>query len=167
MQCRAGAFRWLIPALLLAAGAFPARAAEPTSEGVEFFEKKIRPLLTENCFRCHSHEGKHKANLFLDSRTSILTGGDNGPALKPGEPEKSLLVQAIRYNGDIKMPKNNKLPDQAIADLTAWVKMGAPWPAEVNTTENATAIKTFDLKERAKHWSLQPLKPGEVPVVKT
>jgi cytochrome c553 len=166
MQRRARSLGWLAPVLFLAAGSAPARAADPTPEGIEFFEKKIRPLLTENCFRCHSHEGKHKANLYLDSRTSILKGGDNGPAIKPGETEKSLLVQAIRYTGDIKMPKNSKLPDQAIADLTAWVKMGAPWPAEANPTANTTAVKTFDLKERAKHWSLQPLKPGELPAVK-
>jgi hypothetical protein len=93
MQRPAGTFRWLIPALLVASGAIPARAADATPEGIEFFEKKIRPLLTENCFRCHSHEGKHKANLFLDSRTSMLKGGDNGPALQPGEPDKSLLVK--------------------------------------------------------------------------
>src|SRR6266446_3033303 len=107
MHPRAGAFGWLVPVLLLVGTTLPARAADPTLEGIEFFEKKIRPLLTENCFRCHSHDGKHKANLYLDSRKSILKGGDNGPALKPGEPEKSLLVQAIRYTGDIKMPKNS------------------------------------------------------------
>jgi cytochrome c553 len=154
---------WLI---VLALAHAPARAAEPTAEGLEFFENKIRPLLADNCYRCHSHDTKQKAHLMLDSRSSILKGGDNGPAIKPADPENSLLVKAIRFTGDIKMPKNGKLTDQAIADLTAWVKMGAPWTPGEEKDTIANAPKPFDLKERAKHWAFQPLKPGALPAVK-
>jgi hypothetical protein len=163
MQRRAG---WIVPAVLILSVVAPARAAEPSAEGVEFFEKKIRPLLTDNCFRCHSKETKQKAHLRLDSRTAMLKGGDSGSVLKPGDPEGSLIIKAVRYTGTIKMPKNSKMPDEAIADLTAWVKMGAPWPGgdEKDTTTNAP--KEFDLKERSKHWAFQPLKPGEPPAVK-
>jgi hypothetical protein len=166
MQRRTGGPGWMVPVLLVLGTVAPARAAEPSPEGVEFFEKKIRPLLTDNCFRCHSRDAKQKAHLRLDSRTAMMKGGDNGSALKPGDPEGSLIVKAVRYTGTIKMPKNSKMSDEAIADLTAWVKMGAPWPGgdEKDTTSNAP--KEFDLKERAKHWAFQPLKPGEPPAVK-
>jgi cytochrome c553 len=163
MQRRAG---WMVPAVLILGVVAPARAAEPSAEGVEFFEKKIRPLLADNCFRCHSRDTKQKAHLRLDSRTAMLKGGDSGTVLKPGDPDGSLIIKAVRYTGTIKMPKNSKMSDDAIADLTAWVKMGAPWPGgdEKDTTTNAP--KEFDLKERSKHWAFQPLKPGEPPPVK-
>jgi cytochrome c553 len=156
----------MVPALLILGAAAPARTAEPSPEGVEFFEKKIRPLLADNCFRCHSRDTKQKAHLKLDSRTSMLKGGDSGSALKPGDPENSLIVKAVRYTGAIKMPKNSKMSDEAIADLTAWVKMGAPWPGGDERDTIVNAPKEFDLKERAKHWAFQPLKPGEPPAVK-
>src|SRR5262245_24854112 len=92
-------------------------ATEPDS--LEFFEKKIRPLLVDHCFQCHTD--KKKGNLRLDSRDAILKGGDTGPAIAPGHPEKSLLVKAIGYkDDDLRMPPKSKLPDQAIADVTAW-----------------------------------------------
>jgi cytochrome c553 len=166
MRHRTGVIGWVVAALLLLGVGASACAAEPSPEGIEFFEQKIRPLLADNCFRCHAKDTKQKAHLRLDSRTAMLKGGDNGPALKPGEPESSLIVKAIRYTGTIKMPKNSKMPDESIADLTAWVKMGAPWPGPDEKDTSDDAPKEFDLKERAKHWAFRPLQPGDLPTVK-
>src|SRR5437762_6416502 len=110
-----------------------AAAAESDSDGVRFFETRIRPVLAENCFKCHSAESeKIKGGLRLDSSEGLLNGGDSGPVVVPGDPEKSLLIKAVRYTDkDLQMPpKDKKLADRQIADLTAWVKMGAPWAKE-------------------------------------
>src|SRR5262245_59407243 len=87
--------------------ALPAPAQAPTPEQVEFFEQKVRPVLAEHCYKCHSAQAKRpKGGLLLDSRQAILKGGDNGPAVVPGQPEKSRLVEAIRYaNPDLQMPQ--------------------------------------------------------------
>src|SRR5947209_18504417 len=118
MMCR----RLAILVVLLAAAS--ARADD------EFFEKKIRPVLAEHCFSCHSQSAKKlKAHLLLDSREGMLKGGDTGPAIVTGSPDKSLLVTAISYKDvDLTMPPRGKLPDAAIADLTTWIKDGAKWP---------------------------------------
>src|SRR5262245_15081331 len=102
----------------------------PTPEQAEFFEKKIRPLLVESCYKCHSEKAaKLKGGLRLDSRSALLKGGDSGPALVPGQPDKSKLIAAVGYrNSELQMPPRGKLSDSAVADLAAWVKMGAPWP---------------------------------------
>src|SRR5262249_47048878 len=115
---------WTIPAM--------AQEKAITPDQLEFFEKKVRPVLAQHCFECHSTKSKKvKAGLLVDSRAGLLEGGDNGPAIVPGDPDKSRLIEAVRYtNNDWKMPKKGKLPDAIIADLTAWVKMGAPWPDE-------------------------------------
>src|SRR5262245_7682288 len=136
----------LVAALLLAmTGTVPLSAAEPAGT-VEFFEKKIRPLLVENCLKCHGDlKGKEpKGGLQLESRTAALKGGDNGPAIRPGEPDKSKLVEAVRFkNADLQMPPKGKLPEAAIANLVDWVKAGAVWPGE--TKSPATSSGTFDL----------------------
>src|SRR4051794_6400049 len=112
----------------------PAFAQEKaiSPEQLEFFEKKVRPVLVQHCYECHSATAKKlKAGLLLDSRAGMLEGGDLGPAVVPGDPAKSRLMEAIHFtNVDLKMPKKGKLPQAVIDDLTAWVKMGAPWPAE-------------------------------------
>src|SRR5712672_4360286 len=107
------------------------RAAEPSAAGVDFFEKRIRPLLADRCYKCHSAGAeKLKGGLLLDSRAGMLKGGDTGPAIVPGGEEKSLLMQAVRWTDkELQMPPKKKLSDPEIADLAAWVKMGAPWPA--------------------------------------
>ncbi len=133
--------------------------------GVEFFEKHIRPLLAERCYQCHSAKAeKLKGNLHLDLPAGILVGGDNGPAVVPGDPEKSRLVQAVRYtNVDLQMPPKGKLPDAAIADLEQWVRIGAPIPA--GSAAPVAATRTFDLAARkASHWSWQPIKDPPVPM---
>jgi hypothetical protein len=143
----------------------PARAADPSPEAVEFFEKRIRPLLVENCFECHGAVKKPKAHLRLDSRSAMLKGGDSGPALVPGKPDASLIIKAVRFNDDLRMPKRGKMPDQRIADLTAWVKMGAPWPGDGGNTDT-NRPGDFNLQERRKHWAFQPIKTVSPPAVK-
>src|SRR2546427_4089323 len=131
-----------------------------SSEQVEFFEKQVRPILAERCYKCHSTQSeKLKGDLLLDSREGLLKGGEDGPVISTGFPEKSKLIEAINYqNPDLQMPPKGKLSDQQIATLTEWVKMGAPWPAE--TAKSATATSTFDLeKRRREHWAWQPIKP--------
>ncbi len=124
--------RFPIAALLAIAAVSPARADEPVNE--EFFERKVRPILADRCLECHGKD-KQKGGLRLDARESMLKGGDNGPAVAPGDAGKSLLVQFIRYGSDIKMPPKGKLPDEEIAVLTKWVAGGAPWPAATGVVQ--------------------------------
>jgi len=137
----------------------PASAA-----GLELFEKKVRPVLVEHCLRCHSQGQKLRGGLLADSRAGLLKGGDTGPAIKPGDPEASLLVNYIRYTGDIRMPPRSKLSDEQIADLTTWVRIGAPWPQ--NAPANVQIARTFDLQQRLRHWSFQPIRRPALPEVK-
>ena len=135
-----------------------------TAADLEFFEKNVRPVLVERCFKCHSSQAeKLKGGLFLDSREGLLKGGDEGPAVVPGVPEKSRLVEAISYgNVDFQMPPKGKLPEEQIKALTAWVKMGAPWPL-TEKSESKALVSSFDLRKRkSEHWAWQPLRK-EVP----
>ena len=138
-------------------------AADLTPAQTQLFESKIRPVLATKCYRCHSQQAeKVKAGLFLDTRDGVLKGGESGPAIVPGEPEKSLLIKAVRYTDpDLQMPpKGQKLSDDQIADLVAWVKLGAPDP-------RLTSAGQKDWKDSGKsHWSWQPLKKPAVPEVK-
>src|SRR3954463_3114753 len=93
-----------------------ARAADPAPRAAEFFETKVRPVLAEHCFSCHGPK-KQQAGLRLDSGEAALKGGDEGPVIERGQPEKSALIKAIRQDGDIKMPPKGKLPAQVIEDL--------------------------------------------------
>src|SRR3954465_11809672 len=118
----------ILPVFLLLAAA---PAPDSSSAQGEFFEKKIRPLLIENCYKCHSSTSeKLKGSLKLDSREAALKGGESGkPAITPGDREKSLLIEAVRYsNPDLQMPPRKQLSAQQIADLTEWVRIGAPYP---------------------------------------
>src|SRR5229473_8262126 len=132
--------RCLLTVALTAIGLFLvnvcAPAAEPTPEQIEFFEKKVRPVFVEHCFECHSKKApKRRAGLLLDSRAGILKGGDNGPLFEAAKPEDSRIIEALNYkNPNLQMPKQGKLPDAVIADLTAWVKMGAPVPLDNTAT---------------------------------
>jgi len=139
---------------------------KPTSDQQEHFEKVIRPLLARRCFSCHSKSAKKlKAGLRLDSRKRALAGGETGPALVPGDPDKSLLVQAIRYSGDYKMPPSGKLPPEEIRTLTEWIRGGAAWPGAGSDRVDPSA--PFDLAARRKaHWAWQPVKviePEQLP----
>src|ERR671913_2277381 len=115
-----------VPAVRQAARA---QATAPTAQQVEFFEAKIRPVLVESCFDCHTAD--EKGGLRLDSRDHLLKGGDSGPAIVPGNPEGSLLMKAVRHaQGVSKMPRQApKLSDLQIGAFAEWITMGAPWPA--------------------------------------
>src|ERR1700730_686241 len=89
-------------------------AQPPDRKGIEFFETKIRPVLVEHCYKCHSEEArknrKLKADFLLDSKAGMLKGGDTGPALVPGKPGESLILKALKHDGDVRMPRDGKLP---------------------------------------------------------
>ena len=144
----------------------PLVQAEPTTfspESIQFFENKIRPLFSNNCLECHN-EKKHKGNLILSSRDTILKGGDSGGAIKLSNPNGSLLIEAIKYtNSDLQMPPKKKLGKQDIANLEKWIRLGAPWPnpskiANLTKSENGFSITDKDLK----YWAFQPIKPPKL-----
>ena len=116
-----------------AAAADADKPAPASPEAVQFFETKIRPILADNCFRCHG-PSKQRGSLRLDNRADLLTGGDNGKDVIPGDVDDSLLLQAVaQTNPDLKPmppPPNAKLSAQQIADLTQWVKIGRPGPVK-------------------------------------
>jgi hypothetical protein len=155
---------------LVALSAVFARAADPAPlkpDDLQFFETKIRPLLAERCYKCHSHEAaKIKAGLLLDSRDGVLHGGSSGPAIVPGQPDDSLLIQAIRYtDADLKMPPEDhggQLSASEVAALTEWVRRGAPDPRLPSARAGA---QDYGPASR-EHWAFQPLKKPAVPVVK-
>jgi hypothetical protein len=140
-------------------------ADEPASAPAEFFEKEVRPLLAEHCFRCHQGT-KPKGGLTLTSRTDLLQGGDRGPAAVPGQPEKSLLIQAIGYQDTPKMPPTGKLKDRQIAILTRWVKLGLPWPANQASGNKTQGGKFRITPAQRRFWAFQPVKPVTPPAVK-
>lgn len=150
--------------VLLALSVSAARAEDLSPEHAAFFENKVRPVLVEHCYSCHS-EKKDKGGLRLDTRLGTQKGGDTGPALVPGKPEASLLVKAIRYdNADIRMPPKGKLSSQQIADLTEWVKIGAPDPRTESASKNPYDFPPL-LAAAKDHWAFQPVKAPTVPAV--
>jgi Protein of unknown function (DUF1553)/Protein of unknown function (DUF1549)/Planctomycete cytochrome C len=161
--------RRFLPALLVAgllnAHRPDASAADPA--GVEFFEKKIRPVLTEHCYKCHSAEAsqanKLKGGLLLDDRDGLLKGGESGPAIVPGDPKKSLLIRALGHDGDPRMPPKGKLPDAVIADFETWVKSGAPDPRTAPGTRKPTGMS---IEEGRKFWAYRPVRSPALPTVK-
>ena len=129
-----------------------------TPEGIAFFEESIRPLLENRCYKCHSAKATElHANLYLDSRPGWQKGGDSGPALFPGKPSESLIIEAIGYSEDAatQMPPEGKLPDKEIALLTRWIEMGAPDPR--SEAAKHAKQRTIDLESERHHWAYQPL----------
>ena len=124
-------------------------------EDASFFENKIRPLLAEHCYECHSADKKQKGNLLLDTREATLRGGDTGPALVPGDPAKSLLLKAVRWSDkDLQMPPKKQLSAEQITALEAWIKSGAPDPRD--GSRPLTKIEQH-LEDAKKHWAFQPV----------
>lgn len=136
----------------------PAKPAEKlTAKGVEFFESKIRPVLTQRCYSCHSSQAKEvKGDLLLDTHDAVRKGGESGAAVVPGNPEESLLIQAIKHE-TYEMPPGDKLPDSVISDFEEWVKMGAPDPR----TGKAAGSKKVSLAEARSFWAFRrPVQPA-------
>jgi hypothetical protein len=155
-------------AAVLMAGAVQAQTAAADAEGIEFFEKKIRPVLVERCYECHSSQAKKlEGALSLESREGVLKGGDQGPAVVPGDLDKSLLIRAIRYTDeDLLMPPKPKerLPKEVLADFEAWVKRGAPDP-RVGTAAAASGY-SVDIEAAKKRWPYSPPVKPAIPVVR-
>ncbi len=136
------------------------------ADNIEFFEKKIRPLLVEQCYKCHSTAaGKSKGELLLDSRDNLLKGGGNGPAIVPGDPDKSRLIEAVRYtNPDLQMPpKGQRSSPEQVADLVAWVKMEAPDPRIGQPVVSLAG--SYDYAAARKLWAFSPPKEPAIPQV--
>ncbi|MDA1050327.1 MAG: DUF1553 domain-containing protein [Planctomycetota bacterium] len=143
-------------------------AAEPDAADLDFFEKKIRPVLIDKCYECHSTKakeaGKLKGGLLLDSREGLHVGGDTGSAITPGKIEESLLIDAVRFGEEAyQMPPDGKLPADVIANFEKWVAMGAPDPRDA--APNSTPEQSIDWEKARQHWSLQPPTRHEPPVV--
>jgi len=152
--------------VLMLVGQVAADAAAPSfsPEEIDHFEKKVRPILARRCYECHSAQAKKpQAQLYLDRREAILAGGESGSAATPGEPEKSRLISAIRYdNEELQMPPDGKISDDEIALLTDWVRRGIPFP---KTEAVAAARRTIDIEEGRKHWAFQPVRVVGVPAL--
>jgi hypothetical protein len=142
-----------VSVILLTGLATAARGQAPDAE--TFFETKIRPVLAGKCFKCHGGK-KVSHGLQVGSREALLKGGDSGPAIIPGNPNKSLLIQALRYtHADIKMPPDKQMPAEVVADFAAWVERGAAWP-------RTTAARTAGFGAQ-RHWAFVPVKAVSPP----
>ena len=120
---------------------FPARAADPDAKEIEFFEKKIRPVLVEQCYKCHSAEAekdkKLKGGFKLDTKASLLKGGDSGLALVAGKPDEGTLLKSLHYTDDeLQMPPKGKLPDAVVKDFERWIADGAADPRTDTTAKS-------------------------------
>src|SRR5205823_3894715 len=159
----------------------------PGPQSAEFFESRVRPILAANCYDCHTDE--RMAGLRVDSRDGLLKGGRSGPAIVPGDPERSLLIQAVRQTGALKMPKGGQLAPSEIDALAQWVRDGAVWPVAPVATSSASSAPTAAASlssaasvgkpattsaspayvitpEQRAFWSFQPIRKPPVPVVK-
>ncbi|MDA7653207.1 DUF1553 domain-containing protein [bacterium] len=132
--------------------------------GIEFFEKRIRPVLLGECYQCHSKKNKVKGGLQLDTKIGWQRGGDSGAALVPGKPQKSLLIQAIRQTNEaLKMPPKKKLSSEQISDFEDWVAMGAPDPRTAETIDGVD--RELDILASRQFWAFQPLSNRIEPLV--
>ncbi|MBM3875800.1 MAG: DUF1553 domain-containing protein [Verrucomicrobia bacterium] len=158
----------LISASFLCGATIVSAAAAPAPAGAAFFESKVRPLLVEHCFKCHSHDAeKIKGGLVLDSRAGVLQGGDTGPAIVPGQPGQSLLIKAVSgADKDLQMPPKTKLASAEVETLRQWVKMGAPWSGTGSQTSTPKRAAGKITDEDRQWWAFQPVKPVAVPAIR-
>jgi hypothetical protein len=173
----AGGFAFLLFSLL--SWCQSPQSESPRTEGADFFEKEVRPLLIARCYKCHGEVAKPKGKLRLTSRDSILQGGESGPAAVAGKPAESLLIQAIHYTDALKMPPTEKLPNGEIDMLTRWVQRGLPWPESTTRASGAKVASGASsnpstsggadyqiTEEQRKFWSFQPVKDVPPPEVR-
>jgi hypothetical protein len=151
--------------ILLLAPRAPAEDLSP--QDVEFFEKKVRPLLVAHCYECHSQQaGEPEGELLLDHKSGWEQGGDLGPAVIPRDPDQSLLIKAVRYrDSDLQMPPSGKLSDAEIAALEEWVRRGAPDP-RTSAAPTRREKQEWSLEEGRQHWSFRPSLRPSLPEVK-
>ena len=144
-----------------------AKPAQADAAKIEFFEKRIRPILTDHCYNCHSAETKPAGNLRVDDRNGLLTGGNTGPAIVPGDPAKSLLIKKVTLKDEKKrMPLEGKLlSEEQVADLTKWIKDGAAWPAIRLPASFGKERPEYE-KLKKDHWAWQPVTKPKTPAVK-
>jgi hypothetical protein len=137
-----------------------------TPAQLDFYQQQVLPILTDNCYKCHSHEAdKIKANFVLDSREGLLEGGESGPAIVPGDPDKSLLMKAVRHDTeDLQMPPKRKLADEQIAILSFWITMGAPYRTTNAMSLARTRGKKITESDRT-WWAYQTVRGVEVPTI--
>src|SRR5438552_8663420 len=159
--------RVILCASLLLAPAW-AQSQDGDREGLDFFERKIRPLLEERCLKCHGAGAKtHKGKLRLDSREGLLKGGDQGPSIAPGDPEKSLLLRAVRYaDPELRMPppsEKARLSPQQLADFETWIRRGAPDPRTKAPAVRASEDRAWEIRKR---WVFEPPVDPAVPAVR-
>jgi len=157
----------LTPAISVADDQAPAESA--AAEAVNHFETHIRPLLAAKCWKCHGAD-KQQASLRLDSSAAVTLGGDSGPAVVPGDPERSPMIAAVRWSDEPKMPPDAKLSETEIAALVTWVKRGAPWPRAIETSDppdnDASATELLIAPppgEPDPLWALRPLSDAPPP----
>lgn len=127
------------------------------AEAIDFFERRVRPILTEHCVSCHGKK-KQESGLRLDRRASILQGGDSGPAALPGLPERSLLIAAVRGSNDLAMPPDDSLKSGQIDALITWIQLGLPWPPEDSVTHSPDS-------RAESHWAFHPVQRPAIPEV--
>src|ERR1700676_1477926 len=143
--------------------AFSAPAASIADQR-DFFEMRVRPVLAKNSFTCHT--AARMGGLEMSGREALLKGGKSGPAIVPGDAEKSLLVQAVAQTHErLKMPPQGKLAESEIADLRAWIKDGAVWP-ESAPNKNAKAGEYVITQGQRAYWAFQPVRKPDPPAVK-
>ncbi len=159
-------WRWITVVVGLLGGVALAETPppKPDAEGLEFFEKKIRPVLVERCYECHSSQSKAlEGSLSVETRAGLLKGGDQGPAVVLGDLDQSLIIRALRYDDSaLQMPPKEKLSAEVIADFEKWVKLGAPDPREGAAAANRYAV---DIEEAKNRWPFAPPLDPPVPSV--
>lgn len=137
---------------------------EFSAEDLEFFEKKIRPILVDHCFDCHGPDSEIAGGLSVASRVDLLRGGDSGAAISPGDSMGSLLIEALRYGDRVQMPPDGELPIEIQADFIKWIERKAAWPRESDVASKE--VETFDLEQRRdEHWAWQPVQHPAIPSV--
>ncbi len=137
-------------------------SSQPNAEDLEFFETRIRPILVEHCYECHAANSKViRGGLQVDSREALRKGGDNGPAVRPGKPAESPLIEALKYE-ELQMPPKGKLPDAVIADFVTWIKKGAIDP---RVGQLPSKLKPVDWEAAARHWAFQRVAEVVLPEV--
>ncbi len=148
--------------VLLALWLVPSLPAQSGVGAVEFFETKVRPVLAENCFACHT--STKLGGLEMSSRDALIRGGNSGPAIEPGHPERSLLLKAVSHTDErLKMPPQGKLSDPQVSDLAVWIRDGAVWPNALET-QGADDFQVTD--EHRRFWAFQPVHTPQLPEVR-